>query len=372
MIDGIGVIDADGHVNDWHIDWADLVPPELAPYVPRPVRDPNGFPKLEFEGEIHPQGDSLDLDYSDLEAVMAQFTRDGRYWLPRPGETEPAQRMPDMDEMGIDVSVLFGGHSFLAASMANSPEIGRATTRAYNTHLARYCAHDPARLKGAALLPLQAPEAAPDELRRCVEELGFVAGVVPPHHRNGTLLDDPRLEALWSTAAELDVPICVHTLGIQISPAREVMPGYRTRKVYGSQPSMLALGSLILGGVLDRHPGLRVAFLETGAGWVPYVTERLQGAYETFSLKHERLQRDPQEQVRGDQLYFACEPEEATLPAVAELIGAGRLVLGSDYCHPEGQCPYTMRILAGRDDLSGDLKRRILHDNPARLYGLEL
>lgn len=370
MLNGITVIDADGHVNDWHIDWASHLPQELRPFAPRSVRDEKGFPRLEVDGRQLPEDETLDLDYSDLEWVMAQFTRDGKYWLPRPGEEKAELRLPDMDEMGIDVSVLFGGHSFLAASMAKRPEVALATARAYNSYLAGYCSVAPDRLKGVALLPIQAPAEAAEELRRCVSERGFVAGVLPPHHANGMMLDDERLRPLFAAAQELGVPICIHTIGIQINPAREFVPQFRMGKAYGSLPSMVALGSLILGGVLDRYPSLRFAFLEVGAGWVPYVTERIQGAYEIFSLRHERLERTPQEYVRSEQLYFSAEPEEAILPVVAELIGQDRLVIGSDYCHPEGSCPYTMKILAERKDLSEGLKRKILYENPARLFSL--
>lgn len=369
MLNGTRVIDADGHVNDWHIDWPAFLPPELRPFAPRSVRDELGFPHLEAEGRLLP-GERPELDYSDLAAVMARFTRDGRYWLPRPGEADPKLRLPDMDEMGIDVAVLFGGHSFLVAAMVDSPEIARATLRAYNSYLAGYCAAAPERLKGVALLPLQAPREAADELRRAVNELGFVAAVLPPHHASGTTLDDERLSPIWEAAQALDVPVCIHTIGIQINPARALLSQYRMREAYGGLSSMLALGHLVLGGVLDRYPALRFAFLEAGAGWVPFFAERLQASYRTFSQKHERLSREPEEYVRSSQLYFATEPDEPLLPAVVELIGEDRLILGSDYCHPEGMCPYTMKVLAERADLSEARKRKILWENPSRLYGL--
>jgi predicted TIM-barrel fold metal-dependent hydrolase len=111
-------------------------------------------------------------------------------------------------------------------------------------------------------------------------------------------------------------------------------------------------------------------FLETGAGWVPYMMDRLQASYEMFTLTNDRLDQDPQDYVRGGQLYFATEPDEAIMAAVADIVGADQLVLGSDYCHPEGMCPFTMKVLAERSDIGEDLKRKILSDNPARLYGL--
>jgi hypothetical protein len=133
---------------------------------------------------------------------------------------------------------------------------------------------------------------------------------------------------------------------------------------------MLALGHLILGGVLDRFPQLTVCFLEAGAGWVPYFMDRIEGNYEMFGARSRRLRQAPAEYVRGDQLYFAADPDETTLPAVVDAIGADRLVIGSDYCHPEGMCPFTMKVLANRDDLGLDVRRKILYDNPKRLYRL--
>src|ERR1700684_2222438 len=127
MLNGWKVIDADGHINDWHLDWEALAPSKGAKQIPTSVRDEHGFPHLEVEGKRYPGGDHGDFDFTDVEEVMKRFTRDGKYWLPRPGETDPALRLPDMDEMGIDIAVLFGGHCFLIASMVESPGIASTT-----------------------------------------------------------------------------------------------------------------------------------------------------------------------------------------------------------------------------------------------------
>lgn len=368
MLHGTTVIDADGHLNDWHLDWEALLPPELHGVAPKSVRDKNGFPHLEVEGRLLPGGEWPEIDLAEM---WEQSTRDKKYWVPnRPGETHPELRLPDMDEMGIDVAVLFGGHCFLVASKVANPEVATATLRAYNNYLAEYCATAPDRLKGVAMVPIQAPEAAADELRRAVNDLGLVAAVVPPHHENGTTLDDPRLDHLWTAAQDLGVPVCVHTIGAQISPIEKFLHPPLMDEAYGSIPSMLALGHLILGGVLDRFPALTFAFLEAGAGWVPYFMDRMQESSEMFGRKDRQLKKTPEEYVRSEQLYYATDPDEPLLPAVAQLVGEERLVIGSDYCHPEGMCPFTMSNLAERDDLSDGLKRKILHDNPARLYGL--
>ena len=66
----------------------------------------------------------------------------------------------------------------------------------------------------------------------------FVAGVLPPHHKNGTMLADPSLEPIWDAAEELNVPMCIHTIGIQISPAAPLAPGQIMGETYGGFPSM--------------------------------------------------------------------------------------------------------------------------------------
>src|SRR5581483_9416015 len=226
--------------------------------------------------------------------------------------------LPDMDDMGIDVCVLFGGHCFLVASKVSSPDVASATPRAYNEFIASYCAASPERLKGVAMIAMQSPAAAAAELERAVRELGLVGAVLPPHHANGTTLDDPALDPIWSAAQDLDVPVCIHTIGAQISPVQSYLRGDVMPHAYGSVPSMLALGHLVLGGVLDRFPRLTVCFLEAGAGWVPYVMDRLEANYQTFGLRSKALAKSPAEYIRSEQLYFAADADETTLPAVID------------------------------------------------------
>ena len=365
MLNGHGVIDADSHIHDFHLDWPSLLPPELHDTAPRTFYEPSGFPHIEVEGRLLPGGEH------DLAELTEESTRDPKFWpAPRQGEFEPGPRLPDMDEMGIDTCVLFGGHCFLVGSKVTSPEIAYATLRAYNEYLGRFCSEAPDRLKGVAMIPMVAPELAAAELERAVTDLGLVGAVLPPHHANGMTLDDRRLDPIWAAAQELDVPVCIHTIGVQISPIEPMVHLPMMDEAYGGIPSMLALGHLIMGGVLDRFPALTVCFLEVGVGWVPYVMDRLDTNYEMFGSKQNRMRQRPSDYVRSEQCYFAADPDEPMLPAVVEAIGAERLVIGSDYCHPEGMCPFTMKELAGRADLSAEVKRKILYDNPKRLYRL--
>ncbi len=363
MINDCRVIDADGHLNDWHLDWAARVPPEYRAVAPRSILDDNRWRQIEVDG--------LRLPIRHTTRTGKTVTRPAKYWLPnRPGEQDPVKRLPDMDEMGIDVAVLFGGHGFLVSSFVESPDAAYATMYAYNTYLAEYCRTSPSRLKGVAMVPMQAPERAAQELRRAIEQLGMVAAVLPPHHVNGTMLGDKRLYPIYETAQALGIPICIHTIGVQINPVSAMVQDPVLRDTYGAFSSMMALGSLVIGGVLDAFPRLTFAFLEAGVGWVPYIADRLQFNYEFFGSADSRLKQEPKECVQNGRIYFASDPDEPLLNTVAKVTGEDRLVVGSDYCHPEGLCPFSMKVVAERQDLSESFKRKLLSDNPARLYGV--
>ena len=80
--------------------------------------------------------------------------------------------------------------------------------------------------------------------------------------------------------------------------------------------------------------------------------------------------RDPGEWIRSENCYFAVEPEESTIPYVAQTIGEDRLVYAPDYCQWDCACPDSVKLLYERQDLSDGLKRKILGENAARLFNL--
>ena len=144
-----------------------------------------------------------------------------------------------------------------------------AIARAYNDWLASYCAADPARLFGAAMLPMQDPAAAAAELRRARRELGFVAAFVRPNPCCGRSLSDRAYEPVWEAAEESAMTVAVHEGSSVIVPTlgsdRPFNP-LVLHAVSHSFEEMLACAQLIAFGVLERHPGLRVVFLESSGG----------------------------------------------------------------------------------------------------------
>src|SRR5205807_3993142 len=108
---------------------------------------------------------------------------------------------------------------------------------------------------------------------------------------------------------------------------------------------MIALMHLIGEGVFDRYPRLKVAFMEGGAGWIPFWAERLDEHQEKLRPQWPDLQRKPSEIIQSDQVSFTCEPEEHTLPYVLDTVGASQVMYASDYAHWDCEFPESVRML---------------------------
>jgi predicted TIM-barrel fold metal-dependent hydrolase len=144
-------------------------------------------------------------------------------------------------------------------------------------------------------------------------------------------------------------------------------------------PVMMGLVGLVSGGVLDRFPDLRVAFLEAGCQWVHFVLERLDHRFRRtrnqLSTFHSQTapQHDlpPMDYVRKGNLFFSTEADDVLLPNVIDLVGEDNMVFGSDMPHGDRE-PFVLRKVQGRDDISETAKRKILESNPARFYGIQI
>lgn len=210
------------------------------------------------------------------------------------GAADLDQRLADMDAEGIDVQVLFGG---LVIGLTSFDDAGFALdfAQAYNDWLLdKVCAHSPERLKGVAVAPAQDVARAVGEIERAAEK-GAVAVTVPPviGDRN---LDDPSLLPLFEAADDLDLAVCVHSApGMNVPlPAAGRFANYaQVHCLSFPVDQMVALTALAMGGVLDRFPALRVGFMESGIGWVPYFVHRMHEHHEKLSHLLPHLETDP-------------------------------------------------------------------------------
>lgn len=361
---GFTVVDADGHGGEpprWRRRIADEHRASMAAYV-RSMKQtygdvPGGGLQL---NDANPRAAAWD-DEDDLDFDPSMRT----------GMYDPASRLEDMELEGIDVTVMFPPGSGEEWALGD-PTFAAALCRTLNDARAEYASYAPERLKLVAKLPMLEPGAAADELERCVEEHGFV-GMVTAQHILDRNLDDLSFDVVWSTAERLDVAVCVHGGGQAPGQVPVAIDRFSTRleKHAITHPvgAMLALTSFAIGGVLARFPGLRVAFLEAGAGWLPFWVERLDEHWELMPEQAPGLDQPPSEYLRG-RAFVSCEPEERSLPWVLDTLGDGVVCYASDYCHWDCAFPDSVKLLAGRDDLSDERKAAVLGANGARLYGI--
>src|SRR5262249_35024540 len=134
---------------------------------------------------------------------------------------------------------------------------------------------------------------------------------------------------------------------------------------------MTAMTALVSGGVFDRHPKLRVAFLEAGVGWVPFFIDRM---HEHFEKRGDWIpngwQRDPQEYLAAGNIWVSCEPEEPIRPAVTAVLGPAFIMSPSASPHWAGAGPESTKPLRPRRDISEDARAKIGGLNAQRFYGL--
>ena len=280
-----------------------------------------------------------------------------------------------MDLEGVDVAALLRtlGGMWVIGTDGIDPEYAAALCRAYNNWLHDYCSIDPSRLKGVAILPLQAIDLAIEEARRAVVELGFVGVTVHCEPVDGRLLYDTAVEPLWDEIERLGIAACMH--GTSTAPgvddiSRKFLrhPAGRTLTHAISFPlqMMSAMSGLILSGVMERHPALRIAFLEANCSWLPWLLYRLDDQQEKYT--DSPLSMVPSEYFKR-QSFISMEVDEDLAKGVIDAIGDDHLILSTDYPHPDSAFPHAIDEFFDRD-LSDSTRRKVLWDNCARLYGL--
>jgi predicted TIM-barrel fold metal-dependent hydrolase len=352
------IIDADGHVEE-DLGWiVERIDPSLRALAPRFERDADGKLVNLIEGK--PWRPTFRLP-------RGSKTHTSAGGVERTGGRDPIERLRVLDEEGIDAAVLFPSMG-LMYGLYEDAKPAAALCAANNDWLAEYCQADPSRLIGIALLPQQDPALAVTELERCVEQHGFVGGVIRPNRIGGRTVDEEAFEPGWVAAAALDVPIVLHEAyfgGID-TVGEDRQRTYAGAHVI-SHPfeQMSAMLSLCVAGVLDRHPELRLGFFEAGCGWAPYWAERIE---EHFELAPDDFAGGDPKGTLNTRTWLTFEVEERTLPAALDLGWADNVCFASDYPHFDAVYPGAVAAVRAHA-LAPELERKVLADNALAFYG---
>jgi predicted TIM-barrel fold metal-dependent hydrolase len=275
------------------------------------------------------------------------------------------------DREGIEQMVLFPSLG-LAVPSFRSPILAREFAQLYNEFIADFCKQGGGRLHGVAVVPIEEPDAAVQILKQA-RRTGLGCVVVPPTLRERTL-DHPDLEPFWATAAELDVAVGIHGApGVHLPKLGiDRFDNYiQVHCLSFPVDQMVAMTALVSGGVLERHPELRVAFLEAGVGWVPFFVDRLHEHWEKRGdWVPDGWKRDPVEYLERGQIHLTCEGEEPILPGVIDVLGDDFIMFASDFPHWDSDYPNATRAMVERTDVSEASRAKILATNAERFFRL--
>ncbi|HEY3696699.1 amidohydrolase family protein [Phenylobacterium sp.] len=351
------VVDADAHFIEPAETWsAKYLDQRYASAVPRRVVDSRGRTRRMV-------GDKL-LPYIPLPP--------GKKPERLPGAADPAARLADMDRAGVDVMVIYPTAGLYFFSLEDK-DACVAMCRAYNDWAADFCAHDPRRLVAPAVIPQMDVQAAIAEARRGAG-IGLKGAFMRPNPIGGRTLEHPAYEPLWAVLAENNVPVVLHEGTTQDLPqvGLDRYDNFLFRHMV-SHPfeQQMGLLSLIMGGVLERHPNLRAMIVECGVGWAPYWLDRMDDHAHHWGHASAPLALKPSEYFKR-QVFVGAEGDERLLPFTVEAIGDDNLCFSTDYPHPDHDFDGVVDGLKAMKGLSEESKRKILGANAARLFGLDL
>jgi uncharacterized protein len=370
------VISCDGHLEIPPDPWIRHVPAEHRDRAPRLVRLRTGG-----EGWIV-EGSPLIHNGQNVAAGRPLKVKGGSYWeqdgvTPVPGTGDAVQRLREQDLDGVDAEVLYPP-VFISRFIENieDREAYVAMVRAYNDFLAEdYCSVAPDRLIGNAIIPASGIEDAIGELKRA-KSIGL-SSVSMASFPNGTGSPAAEDDAFWEAALEMGMPLTAHaTMGERGNPlltasARGTFDLQTSMVSRTMPPPVLCIVRMILSGVFDRLPELRVYLAETNASWIPYVLYMIDDSYSIFRHWYGvDLDMAPSEYA-WRHFSFGIVRDPLAL-RMRDLLHLDHIMWGSDMPHSVSSYPESRRWL---DDIfsvcTPEERRQVLVDNPVRFFGLD-
>jgi aminocarboxymuconate-semialdehyde decarboxylase len=297
--------------------------------------------------------------------------RDGQQWLRHEqGFAYPLhatflggeEKLEDMRRRGIDFALLsLSPTLFLYWIGAAEAE---AFARFANDALADTVERSDGRFAALATLAMQSPEAAAEELHRCVEQLGM-RGAHIGTSVEGEPLDQARFAPVLEAAETLGVPLVLHPYYVGDKPGLE---DYYLTNLFGNPlDTALAASRLIVSGTLERLPGLDVVLVHAG-GFLPYQIGRLDHGWSVRDETSAVLERPPSEYL--DRFHFdTITHHDGALRWLIELVGDERVVLGTDLPYDMADADPVGRL--GRAALAHEAHENVAAANAQRLFGVQ-
>jgi len=289
------------------------------------------------------------------------------------GGWDPKARIADQDRDGVFAEVIYPSVGMVLCNHPD-PDYKKACFDAYNLWIAEYCSDKPERLLGCGQTAMRTPAEGIEDLRK-IKAMGL-RGVMMPGYPVVEDYDKPIYDEFWDAAVELGLPLSFHIL-----TAKETIKGgsglgrVRGPKLNGFMTIIRGcqdvMGTLIFGGVFERHPKLKIVCVEADAGWVPHYMYRMDHAFDRhrYWLTADRLSKMPSEYFR-ENIYVTFQDDWVAFKVI-DLCNPRRLMWANDFPHSDSTWPHSQELLQKHAaGLSEESKNWLLHDNVAELYGI--
>src|SRR6476659_418139 len=311
--------------------------------------------------KVAPKLSDIDDQFGTLDVAGSVYRH-----FPR-GGWDLERRLQDMAASKVDIQVLsVCPQTFV---YAQPPALAAAFARIQNEQLAKLVKAHPDRFHAIGTLPMQAPKLAADELRHAVSKLGL-RGAQIGSNVAGKNLDDPELEPVWATAAELDAFILLHP--INVAGVDRLSSYYLNNLIGNPLDTTIAAACLVFSGVLERHPSLKIC-LAHGGGFVPYQAGRFVHGWHVRAEPKRKLEKPPTDSLKRFYFDTIVHSKEALAFLVGNA-GVERVLLGSDYPFDMGMPEGVSQVrslsvpAAGQSAILGGRARVLLETAPARAF----
>ncbi|HTY18111.1 MAG TPA: amidohydrolase family protein [Myxococcota bacterium] len=286
------------------------------------------------------------------------------------GGWDPEARIADQERDGVAAEVIYPTVGMALCNHADF-DYKKACFDAYNRWIAGYCSAHPDRLLGCGQTAMRSPEEGIEDLA-AIRALGL-RGVMLPGNPAVEDYHSTVYDRFWDAAVEMEMPLSFHILTSRTDAAwarGPAMNGFLAI-IRGCQD---IIGTLILGGVFERHPRLKVVCVEADAGWVPHYMYRMDHAYKRHRYwlpAGQALSKLPSEYFR-ENVYTTFQDDWVAFQS-ADLMNWRRLLWANDFPHSDSTWPDSQAVLAEHASrLTAEQRRAILCDNTAELYGIDV
>jgi predicted TIM-barrel fold metal-dependent hydrolase len=384
------LMSSDGHLEVPPERWVHRVPQQYRDRAPRTIHLPDGGDALLIEGQP-----LLEANFLDLRAG-----RPAGQWQPFGLKVEDAagtgsaeQRVREQDQDGMDAEVLFPAMVAGPVFWRNirHDEVYKAVIRAYNDWLGEeYCTVAPDRLIGMGVMPITNVDDAIAEMEHCARLglKGILLGALP----SGLGYPTPEDDKFWAAAVDMGMPVTVH-VAFNRTGARAAQPTFkypreepaimgRIRRPFlewitnFGLPPAISIAQLVLAGIFERFPTLKVFFAETRLGWVPFWLEHADLWYQRHIgwaedlLGFKPLKALPSDYVR-EHIYFSVQYEHVAVE-LRQHVGVDRIMFATDFPHIECEWPNSKPLVEKiYADVPEDEKARMLAGNAVEFFKLD-